>query len=142
LKSLNPRSFVARSFLLRSFRLFRLQTSDLLISIIIPVYHDTDALARTLAALRAGAAEVVVASTPDDAESLARLQAAHPDVVWIEATRGRAVQMNAGARIARGSWLLFLHADTRLPDEWAAAVAEGDADCRVSFGFFRVALDS
>ena len=114
----------------------------MLVSIIIPVYHDTEALARTLAALRPRDAEVIVASTPDDAESLAPLRAAHPHVVWIQVTRGRAVQMNGGARIARGSWLLFLHADTRLPDEWAAAVAEADADRRVSFGCFRFALDS
>ncbi|SHE93695.1 transferase 2, rSAM/selenodomain-associated [Microbulbifer donghaiensis] len=34
----------------------------------------------------------------------------------LDAQRGRARQMNAGAAAASGDWLLFLHADTRLPD--------------------------
>ncbi len=38
------------------------------------------------------------------------------------APRGRAAQMNAGARAARGDVLLFLHADTDLPVGWPAAV--------------------
>jgi len=35
----------------------------------------------------------------------------------VHAARGRASQMNAGAKIARGDWLIFLHADTFLPPE-------------------------
>ncbi|MBF0284928.1 MAG: glycosyltransferase [Magnetococcales bacterium] len=33
---------------------------------------------------------------------------------WLDAPRGRGAQLNAGARLARGEWLLFLHADSRL----------------------------
>ena len=40
----------------------------------------------------------------------------------IAAPRGRAVQMNAGAAQARGDVLLFLHADTQLPDDAAGAI--------------------
>jgi len=38
---------------------------------------------------------------------------------WLQASQGRAVQQNAGAAAARGNWLCFLHADSRLE---AAAV--------------------
>lgn len=38
--------------------------------------------------------------------------------------RGRAIQMNAGAAASSGDVLLFLHADTRLPDRWRELVAE------------------
>ena len=43
----------------------------------------------------------------------------------IEAPRGRGPQMNAGARLARGETLLFLHADTRLPENALELVASG-----------------
>jgi rSAM/selenodomain-associated transferase 2 len=50
---------------------------------------------------------------------------------------GRSVQMNTGAKIARGTTLLFLHADTKLPENWKQSVlSAGD------WGFFRVKLDS
>ncbi|HEU4400795.1 MAG TPA: TIGR04283 family arsenosugar biosynthesis glycosyltransferase [Candidatus Polarisedimenticolia bacterium] len=50
---------------------------------------------------------------------------------------GRATQMNAGARAARGEALLFLHADTRLPPGATAAIASVLADPRVVGGGFR-----
>jgi rSAM/selenodomain-associated transferase 2 len=114
----------------------------LVVSIIIPVYRDADALQRTLTLTHFGAAEVIVASTKADTASLAALRAARPDIAWVEAPRGRAHQMNAGAAAARGTWLLFLHADTHLPREWMSAIAAADRDARVAIGCFRFALDS
>ncbi len=38
-----------------------------------------------------------------------------PDVVTVVSEKGRAIQMNAGAAIAKGDILIFLHADTKLP---------------------------
>jgi rSAM/selenodomain-associated transferase 2 len=111
------------------------------ISIVIPVFRDPEALARTLAATDCAGDEVIVAATPDDV-TLRSLRVAHPNLVWIEAPRGRARQMNAGAAIARGRWLLFLHADTRLPRGWRLAIEAADADSRVCAGCFRFALDS
>ena len=111
-------------------------------SVIIPVYADTSALARTLAGTDFGGAQVIVAATAEDAASLAALRATHSGIVWIEAPRGRARQMNAGAAVARGRWLVFLHADTRLPAGWLRAVTEADAGAGVCAGCFRFALDS
>jgi rSAM/selenodomain-associated transferase 2 len=85
---------------------------------------------------------LIVASTPEDAESLAPLRTGHPEVTWLESARGRARQMNAGAARATGRWLIFLHADTRLPAEWRAAVEAADRDPAISIGCFRFALDS
>ncbi len=42
---------------------------------------------------------------------------------WLAAPRGRARQLNAGARAARGGWLWFLHADSRLDPSTAPALA-------------------
>jgi rSAM/selenodomain-associated transferase 2 len=110
-------------------------------SVIIPVYRDADALARTLASTDFTGAELVVSSTRGD-DSLAPLREKRPDIVWVEAPRGRALQMNAGAAFARGDWLVFLHADTRLPSGWPAAIDAARRDPRAIAGCFRFALDS
>lgn len=111
-------------------------------SLVIPVFDDTEALAQTLAVCDPSGVEIIVAATPEERASLAALRAAHPQVRWVESARGRARQMNAGAAVATGRWLIFLHADTRLPDRWRDALAEADADPRVAIGCFRFALDS
>lgn len=101
------------------------------LSIVIPVLDEAAILADTLAhlqPLRAQSAEVIVVDggSRDDSASIARPLA---DSVLASA-RGRAVQMNTGARAACGSVLLFLHADTRLPPgadrEVASALAHSD----------------
>jgi rSAM/selenodomain-associated transferase 2 len=111
------------------------------VSVIIPVYRDADALARTLAETDFSGAELIVASVSDD-DTLAPLRLAHPRIVWIDAPRGRAAQMNAGAATAHGEWLVFLHADTRLPTGWQDAIGLASRDPRVNAGCFRFALDS
>jgi rSAM/selenodomain-associated transferase 2 len=112
------------------------------VSVVIPVYHDTEALTRTLDTTDFGGADVIISATADDWASLAPVRARRPDVVWLEAARGRARQMNTGAQVARGAWLLFLHADTRLPPRWMSAVEAAARDPRVVLGCFRFALDS
>jgi rSAM/selenodomain-associated transferase 2 len=109
--------------------------------VIIPVYRDADALARTLADTDFAGAELIVSSVSGDA-TLALLRLAYPGIVWVEAPRGRAAQMNAGAVSARGEWLVFLHADTRLPRGWTDAISLASHDPGVNAGCFRFALDS
>ena len=65
-----------------------------------------------------------------------------PQVALVTSPRGRARQMNAGAKQARGDTILFLHADTRLPDGALAAIAAALDDARVVGGRFDVGFDS
>jgi rSAM/selenodomain-associated transferase 2 len=58
----------------------------------------------------------------------------------VTAPRGRAIQMNAGAAVARGEILLFLHADTLLPRGSVFAVLDALRDPAVVGGAFRVRL--
>ena len=83
------------------------------LSIVVPTLNESACIEATLAAARparlAGAEIVVVDGGSTDATRA--LAAPLADQV-IEAARGRAAQMNAGARAASGDALLFLHADT------------------------------
>jgi len=110
------------------------------VSVIIPVYFDTEALQRTLQLTGWADAEIIVVATAEDT-ALSPLRTARPDIVWLEAPRGRARQMNAGAAAARGEWLLFLHADSRLPDGWRGAIDEAQRGSSVA-GCYRFTLES
>ena len=57
----------------------------------------------------------------------------------LRSERGRALQMNAGARAASGDALVFLHADTRLPPD-ADRLVQG-ALARAAWGRFDVRID-
>lgn len=94
------------------------------LSIVVPVLDEAAGIAQALQALaplRAQGAEVVVVDGGSRDATMA-LAAPLADRV-IEAPRGRASQMNAGARAAEAGALLFLHADTRLPADALAAIA-------------------
>jgi len=110
------------------------------LSIIVPVLDEASSIEATLAAvqpLRSRSAEVVVVDggSRDATRSLALPLA---DRV-IDAPRGRASQMNAGARAGSGAVLLFLHADTLLPEGAADLVQRLDASGR-EWGRFDVAI--
>jgi rSAM/selenodomain-associated transferase 2 len=112
------------------------------LSIIIPVLDEADSIVpvlRALAPLQARGAEIIVADggSRDDTVALATPGA---DRV-IESARGRAAQMNAGAAIARGDVLLFLHADTRLPADADRLIRDGLARSGRAWGRFDVAIE-
>ena len=88
------------------------------LSIIIPVLNEVVALAKAfdgIALLRRSGAQVIVVDggSHDDTVILATKLA---DRV-LSTAKGRAMQMNCGARIALGDYLLFLHADTVMSND-------------------------
>lgn len=93
------------------------------LSIIIPVLNEEAQIERVLASLavlRSEGVEVIVADggSTDRTKELAAPLADQ----LLDSERGRAAQMNTGAQAARGDVLLFLHADTLLPDNaWTLA---------------------
>ena len=96
-----------------------------------PVLNESEGLARALQALApltARGAQLVVADGGSSDDTALLCQAAGAMV--LNTPRGRATQMNAGAKQASAGVLLFLHADTLLPGDAeemiVAALANGD----------------
>ena len=112
------------------------------LSIIIPVFNESANISAALVdlcSLREHGTEIIVVDggSQDDTLTLARPHCDHA----ITSPRGRATQQNAGARIAMGEALLFLHIDTQLPDNVDTLVnAALTADSTV-WGRFDVTLN-
>ncbi len=109
-----------------------------MISVIIPTFNEEKALPATLDWLlqQPGDYEVILADGGSTDRTLAIAQA-EARVRVLTAPKGRASQMNAGARVARGEWLLFLHADTLLPPGALRRLNALEADASCQAGGFR-----
>lgn len=112
------------------------------VSIIVPVFNEAAGIVKALERLqplrRQGAEIVVVDGGSRDATvSLATPLADHVQV----AARSRGHQLNVGASLATGDILLFLHADTRLPDAVLAAIRQALAGGGKVWGRFDVRID-
>lgn len=104
------------------------------LSVIVPVLNEAPQLPRLLAELRPlvqRGCEVILVDGGSEDGSAAIAEVAGFRV--LQAARGRARQMNAGARSARGDTLLFLHADTQLPTA-AVQLIEGALASPVNAG--------
>ncbi len=112
------------------------------LSIVMPVLDEAAGIAaalEALAPLRARGAELIVVDG-GSADGTPALCGGRVDAV-LHASAGRARQMNAGAAAARGAVLLFLHADTRLPEHADRLIADGLRESRRSWGRFDVTID-
>lgn len=109
------------------------------ISIVIPTLNEGRQLGAVLAALPT-AVEVIVADGGSGDDTLA-VATAHGAKV-VASPPGRGTQLNAGAAQAKGEVLLFLHADTALPENWPVLLAAALADPAVVGGGFALEIDS
>jgi rSAM/selenodomain-associated transferase 2 len=112
------------------------------VSIVVPVLNEAEGITATLQALqplRRDGAELIVVDGGSTDATLARCAGLADQL--LSSARGRARQMNIGAQAATGTVLLFLHADTRLPDaalnQVRRALASGERD----WGRFDVVIE-
>ncbi|HEV2129722.1 MAG TPA: TIGR04283 family arsenosugar biosynthesis glycosyltransferase [Longimicrobiaceae bacterium] len=116
-------------------------TSPPQLSVIVPALNEAAGIVsclQPLQPLRACGHEVIVV---DGGSEDATMPLAEPLADRVLTTgRGRARQMNTGARSARGDVLLFLHADTLLPPEADRRVLEGLARSDRGWGRFDLRL--
>jgi rSAM/selenodomain-associated transferase 2 len=109
-----------------------------MLSVVIPTLNAASTLQGCVDAL-GPVDELVVADGGSVDATAAIAEAAGARVV--QAPRGRGLQLAAGAEAARGDWLLFLHADTRLSAGWKAD-AEAHVRCApATAACFRFRLD-
>lgn len=110
------------------------------ISIIIPTLNESEHLAATLKpVVGRDDVEILVVDggSDDDTCEIASQWGAR----LLRSEPGRALQMNAGAAAATGNILLFLHADTHLPEDFGALVRGALSQPAVIAGAFQFRLD-
>ena len=111
------------------------------ISIIIPALNEAATIGRTLSHLDGiDNLELIVVDggSIDGTAELARSQGAKV----IQSNPGKAIQMNTGAAAAAGDILVFLHADTRLPEGFRHEIVTTLNQRGVAAGAFRLSIDS
>lgn len=112
------------------------------LSVVIPAYNEADQIVGAIESARAPGVEVLVVDGGSADGTRNRAEAAGARVVALEGAPGRARQLAAGAAQTHGDVILFLHADTRLPSGYAAAVESSLVDPAVVGGSFRFAFDA
>lgn len=111
------------------------------LSVVLPALNEAATIGQALSRMPAtdvcGVERIVAdGGSLDDTASIAAAQGARV----VRAPRGRALQMNAGAQVATGDVLLFLHADTQLPPD-ALALIDRAIAAGAQWGRFDVRIE-
>jgi rSAM/selenodomain-associated transferase 2 len=112
-----------------------------MLTVIIPALDEAAGIGDTIARLdaaRARGTEVIVVDGGSADATVAIAAAA--GVRTARSGRGRATQMNAGAAVASGDTLLFLHADTLAPEDLDLQIAAALASGSHAWGRFDVRI--
>jgi rSAM/selenodomain-associated transferase 2 len=112
-----------------------------IISLILPVLNEAPLLAEALSALPRTLDLEIILVDGGSTDATREVAAGFPHVRWLSAARGRGVQMNAGARLARGDFFILLHIDTVLTTDHLAALRQAALDPRVGAGAFELRLN-
>jgi rSAM/selenodomain-associated transferase 2/rSAM/selenodomain-associated transferase 1 len=110
------------------------------LSVIIPALNEEKTIKTAIASARNPDVELIVVDG-GSADSTVD-QAIQAGVKVVRSPRGRAIQQNRGAEVARGGVFLFLHADTRMPTGYVEQIFETLLDPHTVLGAFRFKTDN
>lgn len=114
-------------------------SSQFTVSVIIPTLNEADTVKDALISVGQGGELIVVDAGSHD--STIKIASRFTEKI-ILSERGRGNQMDRGAREAKGDVLLFLHADTKLPEDWKDQITDALKDDMIIGGGFRLKIDS
>jgi rSAM/selenodomain-associated transferase 2 len=114
------------------------------ISIVIPVFNEINSIEKLLShlinsVLSKDVIEIITVDGGSTDGSQEKIKS-HPNVMLIQSKKGRAVQMNAGAKAATGNILYFLHCDS-LPPRHFDRIIEDTVQNGNQAGCFRMKFD-
>lgn len=112
-----------------------------ILSVIIPTVNEVHALPRTLAPLRSTPQVEIIVVDGGSNDGTVKF-AGSRGCRTVTGPRGRGLQLNRGVKEARGELLLFLHADTLVPDNFTELVTRTLAVADVAAGAFSLGFDS
>lgn len=111
-----------------------------LISVIIPTLNEARELGPVLKRVQEGEMVETIVVDGGSQDNTCDI-AARAGAKVVEVSGGRAIQQNAGAALARGRWLLFLHGDTLPPRGYAGMIRGAMASPATVAGAFRFKTD-
>jgi hypothetical protein len=120
-------------------RIFSQDTVSETISVIIPTLNEEFIISETVQRILPHATEVIVADGGSRDKTVSRARQAGARTVNLP--YGRGAQMNAAALAARGSILLFLHADTNLPEGFSADIIQALRLPTAAAGAYSLGID-
>lgn len=115
-----------------------------MISIVIPTYNESAIIEGTLNSLIQSISsedEVIVVDGMSE-DNTKELVGKFTRVILITSRRGRAPQMNTGAMIAKGEYILFLHADVLINESCISMLKNQIIENGIQWGWFSIKLDS
>ena len=119
-------------------------TNRCLFSIFVPVLNEADQIKSTIEHLSKQRmrenCEVIVVDGDADGETIKNIQ--NKSIKTVTSPKGRGKQMNAGAAMASGEILIFLHSDTQLPEMALEKISNCLQNKQYVGGAFDLAIDS
>ncbi len=115
-----------------------------MISIVIPTYNESREIGTTLTRLyeNISPADEVIVVDGFSVDNTKEIVSSFPQVKLLTSQKGRAIQMNLGAKLARNKYILFLHADTVVNEISISKLKNEISSNGAEWGWFSIKLNS